>query len=97
MASTRSEPRATADVLAFEARSAAHSPATAARFTASVADALGRLAAFPEMYAADEDGNRLCPINRTPYLLVYRYDQPADEVVVVAVVHASQDQSTWRL
>ncbi len=97
MASSRFEPRAEADILAIEARYALRGPAPAVRFARAIEVARDRLAAFPEPYAVVNGPHRLCPVDHSPYILVYRYDPAADEVSVVAVVHASQDPSSWRI
>jgi plasmid stabilization system protein ParE len=54
-----------------------------------------RIAAHPEMYALVDERHRLCPLRKSKYVLVYRYDRQADEVVVVALAHGSRDPKTW--
>lgn len=73
-----------------------HSHQAARRFEDAVTAALGRIAVFPEMYALADDLHRICPVRRSPYLIVYRYGRTVDEVLVVAVAHASQDPPAWQ-
>ena len=72
------------------------SPQAARRFEDAVTAALGRISAFPEMYPLADDLHRICPVRRSQYLIIYRYERTADEVVVIAVAHASQDPSAWQ-
>ena len=58
--------------------------------------ALEGVAAMPEMYALTDGRHRVCPVRRSQYLIVYRYEPTADEVIVVAVAHASQDPPAWQ-
>ncbi len=63
---------------------------SARRFEDAVAGAQATLARLPQLYAPDQTGQRVCPVAGFPYLLVYRYDAAANEVVVSAVEHARQ-------
>ena len=96
MASLRFLRRAEADLEEAVSWYEARSPQVARRFEDAVTSALDRLAGMPEMYALVDDRHRLCPLRKSPYVLVYRYEAADDEVVVVAVVHTSQDPPTWR-
>jgi plasmid stabilization system protein ParE len=91
MASVRLLRRADADLEEAVAWYEARSPQAARRFEDAVIVALERIAAMPEMYALVDDQHRLCPVRRSQYLIVYRYDANGDEIVVVAVAHAKQD------
>jgi plasmid stabilization system protein ParE len=73
-----------------------HSRQAAARFQQEVASALARIAALPELYALSDERHRLCPIRKSQYILVYRFEQDKDEVVVVAVAHAKRDPQKWQ-
>ena len=74
----------------------ARSPQAARRFEGAVAAAVERLAAMPELYALADERHRVCQVGRSPYLIVYRYEPAADEVIVVALAHASQDPPAWQ-
>jgi plasmid stabilization system protein ParE len=88
--------RAEADVEGAVAWYEARSLRAARRFEDEVAAAMGRIGAMPEMYAPDDGGLRICPIRRSQYLIVYRYEPDDDEVIVLAVPHASRDPSAWQ-
>lgn len=95
MASVRLLRRAEADLEQAVAWYEARSPQGARRFEGAVTAALERLAAMPEMYALVDERHRLCPVRKSQYLIVYRYEPGADEVVVLAVAHAKQDPPAW--
>jgi plasmid stabilization system protein ParE len=71
-------------------------PQAARRFERATAAAVERIAARPELYARADERHRVCPIRRSQYLIVYRYEPANDEVVVVAVAHVSQDPPAWQ-
>ena len=73
----------------------ARSPQSARRFKAAVTASLGRIGAFPEAYALENDKQRLCPIVKFRYVFVYEYDTATDEVVVVALVNPTQGAPDW--
>ncbi len=95
MANLRLLRRAEADLEAAAAWYEARSPQAARRFEGAVTAALERIAAMPELYALVDERHRLCPVRRSPYLIVYRYEPAVDLVVVVAAAHASQDPPAW--
>lgn len=68
----------------------------AALFQREIASAMVRIADMPEMYALCDERHRLCPIRKSQYILVYRFEQAADEVVVVALAHAKRDPKKWQ-
>jgi plasmid stabilization system protein ParE len=72
------------------------SPQAARRFEAAAAAAIERIAARPKLYALADERHRLCPIRRSQYLIVYRYEPTNDEVIVIAAAHASQDPPAWQ-
>lgn len=74
---------------------AAHSRKATQRFQKEVILAMERLARMPETYALSDDRHRLCPIRKSQYILVYRYEQDTDEVMVIAVAHAKRDPKKW--
>ena len=90
MASVRLAGRAAADLddaaTWYESRGAR----VGHQFSEAADAALATLARLPELYAPDENGRRVGRIGRFAYLIVYRYDPAANEVVVSAVDHARQ-------
>ena len=62
-----------------------------------MAAALDRIAGMPEMYALIDERHRLCPVRKSQYVIVYRYEPDTDEVVIVAIAHAQQDSFDWLL
>jgi plasmid stabilization system protein ParE len=74
----------------------ARSPQAARRFEGAAAAAIERIAARPELYALADERHRLCPIRRSQYLIVYRYEPTNEEVLIVAVAHVSQDPPAWQ-
>jgi plasmid stabilization system protein ParE len=96
MASVRLLRRAEADLETAVAWYESYSSRAARRFENAVNSALQRIAAHPEIYALVDDRHRLCPVRRSRYFLVYRFDPATDEVVVVAVAHGSRDPGPWQ-
>ena len=91
MASVRLLPQAEADILEAVAWYEARNPRTAHRFEDAVTAAIDRLGEMPELYAAEGDQHRHCPVRKSRYVVVYRYDPFRDEVVVAAVANPSDD------
>ncbi len=95
MASLRLLGRADSDFDEAVAWYESRGPQVARRFEGAVTRALDQLARFPELYVATDGRNRLCPLRKFPFLIVYSYDTKTDEVVVGAIVHAKSDPRTW--
>lgn len=95
MSSLRLMVRAELDLENAVAWYESRSPMAARRFEISVVATLDRIARLPEMYALMDGLHRVCPIRRSLYLVVYRYEAVIDEVVVIAVAHANQDAPPW--
>lgn len=96
MANVRLLRRAEADLEEAVAWYEARSSRAARHFETAVSAALTRIGMTPEIYALEDDRHRVCPVRKTQYLVVYRYEAAADEVVVIAVAHAKQDPPPWR-
>ena len=96
MASVRLLRRAEADLEEAVAWHEARSFRVVSRFEDAVTAALDRLASMPEMYALVDDQHRLCPVRKSQYLIVYRYERDANEVMVIALAHAKRDPSAWQ-
>lgn len=84
-------PQAQADILEAVAWCEARNPRTAHQFEDAVIAAIDRLGEMPELYGAEGDQHRRCPVPKSRYVVVYRYDRQRDEVVVAAVVNPSDD------
>ena len=91
MANVRLLPQAEADILEAAAWYEARDPRTARRFEDAVTAAIDRLGAMPELYSAEGDQHRRCPVRKSRYVVVYRYDPRRDEAVVAAVVNPADD------
>ena len=67
----------------------------ARRFQAELAQTLDRIAARPEVVAADEDGIRWTRMDRFPHVVYYRVK---DErlIEVLAVAHGRRQPGYWR-
>ena len=96
MASVRLLRRAESDLEAAVAWYESYSSRAARRFEHAVTTALERIAAFPQMYALTDDRHRICRVRRSRYLIVYQFASATDEVVVIAVVHGSQEPEAWQ-
>jgi len=88
--------RAEADLEEAVAWYESRSPEVARRFEAEVTAALERIAGLPEMYGLVDDRHRVCPVRKSQYLIVYRFERERDEVVVIAVAHARRDPQAWQ-
>ena len=95
MAEVRILPRADLDLEEAITWLRSRSLQAARRFEDTVEQAIDRIAAIPEMYALVDEQHRLCPVRKSQYVIVYRYDSPSDEVIVVAVVDARRDPRSW--
>lgn len=96
MASVRLLRRAEADLGDAIAWYEARSSQAARRFESAMLAALARIGSMPELYAETDGGLRLCPVRKYPYVIQYRFDLHADEVVVAAVSDARQDPLRWQ-
>lgn len=67
----------------------------ARRFEREVTVALDRIARLPEPYSLIDDRHRICPVKKSQFLLVYRFDPATDTITVVAVPHAKQEPRDW--
>jgi plasmid stabilization system protein ParE len=70
------------------------SDGAAARFSDSVDEALIRIATDPEQCAAIDSRHRECLLARFPFRIVYRIE--LEQVVVVAIAHASRRPGYWK-
>ena len=84
MASVRLLRRAEADLDLAVAWYQSRSALAARRFQAAVTAALDRIAAMPEMYPLVDKYHQLCPVRKSQYLIVYRFEPEANQIVVIA-------------
>jgi toxin ParE1/3/4 len=63
-------------------------------FLAHVRNAVAELVQAPERRSAIDFGIRYHPLKRFPYVVFY--DFTAQEVLVLGVMHTSQDAAKWR-
>ena len=87
-------PEATADVREVYTDLQATRAGLGDRFTAQLAEVLGRIEATPELYGVLWQDVRVARLRRLRYL-VYYVVHP-DRVDVLAVLHGSRDDSTWQ-
>jgi toxin ParE1/3/4 len=67
------------------------SPAAAARVADAVDDRLALLAMMPQMgRVGRSEGTRELVISRTPYIVVYQFDETDDQIAVLRLLHAAQ-------
>jgi plasmid stabilization system protein ParE len=52
--------------------------------------------AHPRAWQPLDDIYRRCRLHRFPYGVIYRIDEAADKVVIVAVMHLSEQPDAWR-
>jgi plasmid stabilization system protein ParE len=89
----RFTPRAIHDLAEIGDYVAEHSSSAAQRVRAAIIDSLKRLTAFPESGRRQtvEDVRKIVT-RKYPYLVYYTIDEPADEVVVLAIQHPSRER-----
>ena len=74
---------------------AASSPETARRFKAAVEETVSRIAERPELFQHMSGQYRWARVRKFRYILVHRYRNPG-EIVVVPVAHTSRRPGYWR-
>jgi plasmid stabilization system protein ParE len=67
-------------------------PAAAKRIRDDLQKALQILAAHPHAGRAYTGGRRRFALRRFPYLIFYRVDKAADQVVILAIRHGARQQ-----
>ena len=71
------------------------SPEAARRFVAEVDRVMAEIAAHPQRFGWHDDEFREAVTRRFPYVVVYRIE-PAGDVLVTAVAHASREPGYWQ-
>lgn len=69
-------------------------PGLGFEFAAEIRRILGRIRSFPDAWPALSPRSRRCLTSRFPYGVIYQ--NRADGVLVVAVMHLRRDPLTWR-
>jgi addiction module RelE/StbE family toxin len=70
-------------------------PASAPRVLTRILNSIERLSMFPRMGRAGVvAGTREWVVRGLSYIIVYRIDERADELTVIAVFHGAQNRST---
>jgi plasmid stabilization system protein ParE len=64
-------------------------------FFAEVLDALGKIAADPELWPPEDEEHRFFPLARHSYVIYYQVEGP-QSVRVVAISHSSQEPGYWK-
>jgi plasmid stabilization system protein ParE len=90
----RFDPAARAKYVGAVERYKAESIERGREFAAEFRSAVNAVLAFPRSYAADLDGVRKKVLHRFPYVLVYRVND--DAVEVIACAHSSRKPGYWR-
>ena len=55
-----------------------------------------RILAHPHAWQALDSTYRRCRLHRFPYGVIYRVDDRAKQIVIVAVTHLSRNPDAWR-
>ena len=58
--------------------------------------AVDRILTFPRGWHALDDLYRRCQFQRFPYGIVYRIDEAAQQIIIVAIQQLQRDQDRWR-
>jgi toxin ParE1/3/4 len=90
----RFTPRAARDLTDTAAYLHEHSPAAAKRVRSEILDALQSLVLFPEVGRRQQiEGVRKLVTRRYSYLVYYRFDRAAEEIVVLTIQHHARDRA----
>jgi toxin ParE1/3/4 len=89
----RFTPRATQDLAEIGGYIQAQSPASALRVRAAILASLQNLAQWPEIGRRQTvDGVRKIVTSKYPYFVYYTIDEPAGEVVIIAIRHPARQR-----
>jgi plasmid stabilization system protein ParE len=58
--------------------------------------AVDRILAHPRAWQSLDSTYRRCRLRRFPYGIIYRVDDHAQEIVIVAIMHLSRNPDAWR-
>jgi toxin ParE1/3/4 len=89
----RLTPRAAQDIAAIADYIHARNPGAARRVRAAILDSLQTLILFPQVGRAQAvEGVRKLVIRKYPYLIYYRVDEAAQEIIILTIQHAAREQ-----
>jgi toxin ParE1/3/4 len=84
-------PRAAQDLVDIADYLRAQNPDASLRVRTAILEALASVISFPQLGRRQTvEGVRKLVVRRYPYLIYYTVDEPAEQVVVVAIRHASR-------
>ena len=66
------------------------------QFLRAVRACVANILGAPKAYPVLQGPYRHAPVPGFPYIIIYRYDEPSDVVIVYYVFHTSQDPSKLR-
>src|SRR5260221_14039517 len=72
------------------------SESAAERFSLEVDRAVGRISKSPHRWPTGKHGTRKFPLQRFPFLIVYRELRDPDIVQILAVAHAHRRPEYWK-
>jgi len=89
----RFTPRAVSDIAAIADYIRERDPAAAERVRAAIIQSLQDLILFPRLGRAQTvEGVRKLATRRYPYLVYYRLDEAAEEIIILAIQHPARER-----
>jgi len=89
----RFTPRAVSDIAAIADYIRERDPAAAERVRAAIIQSLQDLILFPQLGRAQTvEGVRKLVTRRYPYLVYYRVDEAAEEIIILAIQHPARER-----
>jgi len=89
----RFTPRAVSDIAAIADYIRERDPAAAERVRAAIIQSLQDLILFPRLGRAQTvEGVRKLVTRRYPYLVYYRVDEAAEEIIILAIQHPARER-----
>lgn len=89
----RFTPRAVSDIAAIADYIRERDPAAAERVRAAIIQSLQDLILFPRLGRAQTvEGVRKLVTRRYPYLVYYRLDEAAEEIIILAIQHPARER-----
>jgi toxin ParE1/3/4 len=89
----RFTPRAAEDIAAIAAYIHVRSPGAARRVRAAILNSLQTLVSFPKVGRAQAvEGVRKLITRKYPYLVYYRIDEAAGEIVILTIQHPARER-----
>lgn len=89
----RFTPRAVRDIAAIADYIHERNPAAALQVRAAILESLQNLVLFPESGRKQRtEGVRKLVTRKYPYLVYYTLDEPAEEIIVIAIQHPARER-----